>query len=41
MTSNEKSLNYKVTELVESYNFYTNFTYIRINTKSYDLFKTN
>jgi hypothetical protein len=33
MTSNEKSLNYKVIDLIESYNFHINFTFIRIHTK--------
>jgi hypothetical protein len=32
MTSNEKSLNYKVIDIIESYNF-INFTFIRINKK--------
>jgi hypothetical protein len=33
MTPNEKSLNYKVTDLVESYNFYRNFISIWVHTK--------
>jgi hypothetical protein len=39
MTSNEKSLNYKVIDLVESYNFYINFIFIRVHTKNYDFLK--
>jgi hypothetical protein len=33
MTSNKKSLNYKVVDLVESYNFRINFILIRVQTK--------
>jgi hypothetical protein len=33
MISNEKYLNYKVVDLVESYNFYINFILIRVQTK--------
>jgi hypothetical protein len=33
MTSNEKGLNYKVVDLVESYNFHINFILIRVHTK--------
>jgi hypothetical protein len=33
MTSNEKSLNYKVVYLVEIYNFYINFILIRVYIK--------
>jgi hypothetical protein len=39
MTSNEKSLNYKVIDLVESYNFYINFIFIRVHTKKIWFFK--
>jgi hypothetical protein len=39
MTSNEKSLDYKVVDLVESCNFYINFILIQIHTKSYDFFR--
>jgi hypothetical protein len=39
MTSNEKSLNYKVVDLVESYNFHIKFISIRVHNKSYDFFK--
>jgi hypothetical protein len=41
MTLNEKSLNYKVIDLVESYNFHINFISIQIHTKSYDFFWKN
>jgi hypothetical protein len=33
MTLNEKSLNYKVVDLVESYNFRIKFILIRVQTK--------
>jgi hypothetical protein len=33
MTSNGKILNYKVVDLVESYNFYIKFISIRVQTK--------
>jgi hypothetical protein len=33
MTSNGKTLNYRVVDLVESYNFHINFTSIRVQTK--------
>jgi hypothetical protein len=33
MTSNGKTLNYKVVDLVESYNFHMKFTSIRVQTK--------
>jgi hypothetical protein len=39
MTSNEKSLNYKVVDLVESYKFHINFISIEVHTKSYDFLK--
>jgi hypothetical protein len=41
MTSNGKILNYKVVDLVESYNFYIKFTSIRLQTKSYKFLKTD
>jgi hypothetical protein len=39
MTSNGKSLNYKVKELVESYNCHINFISIRVHTKKLRFFK--
>jgi hypothetical protein len=39
MTSNGKTLNYKVVDLVESYNFYIKFTSIRVQTKKYKFLK--
>jgi hypothetical protein len=38
MTSNGKTLNYKVVDLVESYNFYIKFTSIRVKTKKLQIF---
>jgi hypothetical protein len=37
MISNEKSLNYKVVDLVKSYKFRINFVSIRVHTKNYEL----
>jgi hypothetical protein len=39
MTSDEKCLNNKVVDLIESYNFRIIFILIRVHTKSYDFFK--
>jgi hypothetical protein len=39
MTSNEKTLNYKVVDLVESYNFHIKFTSIRVQTKTLQIFE--
>jgi hypothetical protein len=39
MTSNGKTLNYKVVDLVESYNFHIKFTYIRVQTKKLQIFE--
>jgi hypothetical protein len=39
MTSNGKTLNYKVVDLVESYNFHIQFTSIRVQTKKYKFVK--
>jgi hypothetical protein len=39
MTLNEKTLNYKVVDLVESYNFHVKFTSIRVQTKKYKFLK--
>jgi hypothetical protein len=41
MTSNGKTLNYKVVDLVESYNFHIKFTSIRVQTKNYKFLKTD
>jgi hypothetical protein len=41
MTSNGKTLNYKIVDLVESYNFHIKFTFIRVQTKNYKFFKTD
>jgi hypothetical protein len=41
MTSNGKTLNYKVVDLVESYNFHIKFTFIRAQTKKYKYLKTD
>jgi hypothetical protein len=41
MTSNAKTLNYKVVDLVESYNFHIKFTSVRVQTKQLKKFKTN
>ena len=40
MTSNEKTQNYKVVDLIESYNFYIKIIYIRAPMKKYDFSKT-
>jgi hypothetical protein len=40
MTSNGKTLNYKVVDLIESYNFHIKFTSIRVQTKNYKFLKT-
>jgi hypothetical protein len=39
MTSNEKILNYKVVDIVESYNFHIKFTFIRVQTKKLQFFE--
>jgi hypothetical protein len=39
MTSNGKTLNYKVVDLVESYNFDIKFTSIRVQTKKLQIFE--
>jgi hypothetical protein len=39
MTSNGKTLNYKVVELVERYNFHIKFTSIQVQTKNYKFLK--
>jgi hypothetical protein len=39
MTSNGKTLNYKVVDLVESYNFLIKFTSIRVQTKKLQIFE--
>ena len=41
MTSNENTQNYKVVDLVESYNFHIKIIFIRVRMKKYDnsLFK--
>jgi hypothetical protein len=39
MTSNGKTLNYKVVDLVESYNFHIKFTSIRVQTKKIQIFE--
>jgi hypothetical protein len=39
MTSNGKTLNYKVVDLVESYNFHIKFTSIQVQTKNYKFLK--
>jgi hypothetical protein len=41
MTSNGETLNYKVVDLVESYNFHIKFTSIRVQTKKYKILKTD
>jgi hypothetical protein len=35
----EKTLNYKVVDLVESYNFHIKFTFIRVQTKKLIFFE--
>jgi hypothetical protein len=39
MTSREKFLNYKIIDLVESYNFYIKFTSIRVHAKKLQIFE--
>jgi hypothetical protein len=39
MTSNGKTLNYKIVDLVESYNFYIKFTSIQIHAKKLQFFE--
>jgi hypothetical protein len=39
MTSDGKTLNYKVVDLVESYNFYIKFISIRVQTKKLQFFE--
>jgi hypothetical protein len=39
MTSNGKTLNYKVVDLIESYNFHIKFTSIRVQTKKIKVFE--
>jgi hypothetical protein len=39
MTSNEKTLNFKVVDLVESYKFCTEFIYFRVHTRNYNFFE--
>jgi transposase len=39
MTSNEKTLNYKIIDLVESYNFHIKFTSIRVHAKKLQFFE--
>jgi hypothetical protein len=39
MTSNEKTLNYKIVDLVEIYNFHIKFTSIRVHTKKLQFFE--
>jgi hypothetical protein len=41
MTSNGKTLNYKIVDLVESYNFYIKFTSIRVPAKMLQFFNVN
>jgi hypothetical protein len=41
MTTNGKTLIYKVVYLVESYNFHIKFTFIRVQTKNYKILKTD
>jgi hypothetical protein len=36
MTSNGKPLNYKIVDLVESYDFHIKFTSIRVHANSYN-----
>jgi hypothetical protein len=38
MTSNGKTLNYKIVDLVESYNFHIKFTSIRVHAKKLTIF---
>jgi hypothetical protein len=39
MTSNGKTLNYKVVDLIENYNFHIKFISIRVQTKNYKILK--
>jgi hypothetical protein len=39
MTLSVKTLNYKVVELVETYNFHIKFTFIRVQTKKLQVFE--
>jgi hypothetical protein len=39
VTSNGKTLNYKVVDLVERYNFHIKFTFIRVQTKKLQIFE--
>jgi hypothetical protein len=39
MTSNGKTLNYKVVDLVETYNFHIKFISIRVQTKKLQIFE--
>jgi hypothetical protein len=39
MILNEKTLNYKIVDLVESYNFHINFTSIRVHVKKLQFFE--
>jgi hypothetical protein len=39
MISNGKTLNYKVVDLVESYNFHIKFTSIQVQTKKLQIFE--
>jgi hypothetical protein len=39
MTLNGKTLNYKVVDLVEIYNFHINFTSIQVQTKKLQIFE--
>jgi hypothetical protein len=39
MTSNGKTLNYKIINLVESYNFHVKFTSIRVHAKKLQFFE--
>jgi hypothetical protein len=41
MTANGKTLNYKVVDLIESYNFYIKFTVIRIQTNKLQILITD
>jgi hypothetical protein len=41
MTLNGKTLNYKVVDIVESYNFHIKFTSIRVQTKKLQILKTD
>jgi hypothetical protein len=41
MSLNEKGLNYKVIDLIESYKFHIKFISIRVHKQSYDFLKTD